>query len=487
MFRSFSILILKKYSFSIFFFLIIGFSSFYCKSPKFENACDTTSKSYRDLVFIKALTGDKTPPCSFSSILAPTGLTYPSSVNIFTQYKSITSINPNLSGGTPSSCTANPSLPNGLNLDPSNCSISGIPTVGTRLTTYTITAANNNGSTSGEVTIQTLFGLGKYLYVANYSSHDISAFSINANTGNLTPVNTTGSGTNTRDLAIDPTGNFLYSVDMGMDSIRVHTINQTTGALGLPFSTLAAGIDPKTVTIHPNGKFVYAVDIVGTIHVYSVNLADGTLTTASTASVGTNAVWMRIHPTGKFAYVARGGPPDEIYAYSIDSTTGALSQIGSPVATGTDPRSIAIDPTGKFLYCADFNVTHLALWSIDQVTGALSGGTFVVPPGLSPQSVAVHPNGGYVFVAHTSGGDGMVSGYAINSSSGSLTFGNSATSVASNPNRLLIDPSGKFAFSTVYAANVLSYTIDPSTGAISIGGTFAAGTNPNGIIITGSN
>jgi DNA-binding beta-propeller fold protein YncE len=63
---------------------------------------------------------------------------------------------------------------------------------------------------------------------------DVSAYSINANSGALTPVVgspfTTGSYPN--DLAIDPHGKFAYVADNGLwAGVFAHTINATNGAL----------------------------------------------------------------------------------------------------------------------------------------------------------------------------------------------------------------------------------------------------------------
>src|SRR6202163_796180 len=53
---------------------------------------------------------------------------------------------------------------------------------------------------------------GRFIYVVNSSSNDITGFSVNASTGILTPL--PGSpfvtGNNPVSLAIDPTGRFLY-------------------------------------------------------------------------------------------------------------------------------------------------------------------------------------------------------------------------------------------------------------------------------------
>lgn len=54
-----------------------------------------------------------------------------------------------------------------------------------------------------------------------------------------------------------------------------------------------------------------------------------------------------VDPSGTFLYIANSGSGN-ISAYSIDSSSGALSAIaGSPFSSGTSPRSTTVDPSGK--------------------------------------------------------------------------------------------------------------------------------------------
>lgn len=53
---------------------------------------------------------------------------------------------------------------------------------------------------------------GKFAYVVNYYSSDVSAYAINATTGGLTQMEGSpfGAGTDARGVAIDPSGKFAY-------------------------------------------------------------------------------------------------------------------------------------------------------------------------------------------------------------------------------------------------------------------------------------
>ena len=50
-----------------------------------------------------------------------------------------------------------------------------------------------------------------------------------------------------------------------------------------------------------------------------------------------------LDPAGRFAYMT-DGTSDSISAFSIDSTTGALTPLGPPVPTGQYPAAIVVVP-----------------------------------------------------------------------------------------------------------------------------------------------
>jgi 6-phosphogluconolactonase (cycloisomerase 2 family) len=136
---------------------------------------------------------------------------------------------------------------------------------------------------------------------------------------------------------------------------------------------------------------------------------------------------MAVDPKGRFAYVANVAN-DTISAYTIEGRTGALTPVpGSPfpqdrTQSGERPVSVAIDPSGKFVFVANYYFATVRAYRIDENTGALSqapGSPF--PAGINPESVAVDLNGQFVYVANGyHGGNGTVSAYSIDRSSGSL-------------------------------------------------------------------
>ncbi|MGA7092411.1 MAG: beta-propeller fold lactonase family protein, partial [Candidatus Cybelea sp.] len=96
--------------------------------------------------------------------------------------------------------------------------------------------------------------VAQFAYVANYGSNDVSAYTINATSGALTPVTGSpfGAGTQAYDVAIDPDGKFAYVTNYGSNNVSAYTINATSGALtpvtGSPFG---AGIQSLGIAVDP--------------------------------------------------------------------------------------------------------------------------------------------------------------------------------------------------------------------------------------------
>ena len=350
--------------------------------------------------------------------------------------------------------------------------------------------------------------------VAQISASDIAAagtaavtvFNPGAGGGSsnaLTFTITTGS-VDPQSIALDPTGKFAYVMDGGSDGdggyVSMYTINPTTGALasiGPPVPTngygvyYGSGINAGSVAVDPLGKFAYVTnsgdvwdyddEADGTVTMYAINATTGALTSTGTIYGNCPGLCLPssvvVDPSGKFAYVPNGGggAPFNVAMYTINSTTGALTSIGT-VAAGTDPLSVAVDPAGNFAYVANWTGYDtdgsVSMYTIDATTGAL---TFIgsITAGIDPVSIAVDPAGKFAYVANWTvyDADGSVSMYTIDATTGSLTpIGTIATEIA--PTSIAIHPSGKFAYVTNSGSNSVSmYSIDSATGTLTLIGT----------------
>jgi YVTN family beta-propeller protein len=169
---------------------------------------------------------------------------------------------------------------------------------------------------------------GKFAYVTNSGSNDVSMYSINATTGALTSIGPIATRANPSSATVDPTGKFAYVANSGSNDVSMYTIDTTTGTL-TPIGPIAAGTNPSSVAVDPTGKFAYVSNYRSNdISIYNINATTGILTSIGTIAAGSSPTSIAVHPSGKFAYVANIGSND-VTMYSIDTATGALTLIGT--------------------------------------------------------------------------------------------------------------------------------------------------------------
>ncbi|MHB8921149.1 MAG: lactonase family protein, partial [Halothiobacillus sp.] len=148
-------------------------------------------------------------------------------------------------------------------------------------------------------------------------------------------------------VTVNPAGTFAYVTNFG-GGVSAYSINASTGALTPAGSPVATGTNPTSVTVNPAGTFAYVANQNdgagnGTVSAYSINASTGALTpvAGSPFAAGTYATSVTVNPAGTFVYVANGGDSN-VSAYSL-SATGALTAVtGSPFQAGTYPDSITV-------------------------------------------------------------------------------------------------------------------------------------------------
>ena len=259
---------------------------------------------------------------------------------------------------------------------------------------------------------------------------------------------------------------------------------------GSPF---AAGPAIRSVAIDPSGKFLYVAGDIShnNLWAYAINVTTGALTlvpgspydTAPTPyAPGWNVAAVVTDPFSKFLYVA--SEAGSVLTYKIDSTTGALTAVSSSLyGPGAQPSTMGVDPSGKFVYVT--GMRDVWAYTVDGATGELtnvSGSPF--ESGFPyEQSLAIDPLGRFVYAADDN--PAGISAYTVDSTTGVLTpIAGSPFALASEPGSMAIDPSGKFAY--VASNGVAAYAVDGANGTLApiSGSPFAVGTGPVALAIT---
>src|SRR4029077_14238575 len=141
---------------------------------------------------------------------------------------------------------------------------------------------------------------GKFVYVANTGSGNVSAFAIDPNSGSLSAV--PGSpfqvGTQPGELTVDRAGKLLYIANGGSLNISDFAINPIDGSLtpiaGSPFQL---GRIPTSVAVEATNRFLYASELGGVVEGFSISPTSGALTSMGGFGVGNGSAFVTIVQT----------------------------------------------------------------------------------------------------------------------------------------------------------------------------------------------
>jgi 6-phosphogluconolactonase len=234
----------------------------------------------------------------------------------------------------------------------------------------------------------------KFLYVANIFGNDVTEYKIGRLHGALKAGPRADSCCYPESIAVDPFGRFVFVPNTATNNVSAYTIDPLTGTLtqvaGSPF---ASGYTPNSAAVDPSGAFLYVINAgEGTISGYAINQSSGAL-----AALAGSPFWfgscrgpiaIAIDPSGSFAYVANNQAG--ICAFAIGPNTGALKKIrGSPFGAGSSPNRLTVDLRDKYVYVSNTTNT-ISAYAIDPSSGALTevaGSPFAA--GTGPAGIAV--------------------------------------------------------------------------------------------------
>ena len=297
---------------------------------------------------------------------------------------------------------------------------------------------------------------GTFVYVANRVTNDISAYTLNGN-GSLTPIDadavapgiqnfTAGNGPNS--VTVNPAGTYVYVANYSSDNISAYALNGDGSLTPIDadaatpgVQNFTAGSNPWSVTVNPAGTFVYVANIGSdNISAYALN-GDGSLTPIDADAVapgvqnfaaGDGPGLVTVNPAGTFVYVANAGS-DDVSAYALNGD-GSLTPIDADAVApgiqnftaGDQPRSITVTPAGTFVYVANAFSDDVSAYALNGDGSLTPIDADAVAPGIQnftagngPTFVTVNPAGTFVYVTNELSSD--VSAYTLDAATGLLT------------------------------------------------------------------
>ena len=195
------------------------------------------------------------------------------------------------------------------------------------------------------------------------------------------PVKGRQEGPHVHSALLEPKGKRIFVADLGIDKIKVYTIDGKTSTLKpskYPEIVLAPGTGPRHMVIHPNGKLLFIANELGCSVITVQLLRNGSyklLQTISTlpADYKKSAAPADIHlsPDAKFLYVSNRGM-NTLAIFAVNEKESNIKLVGHEDTKGRTPRNFTMTPDGAFLLVANQDANNIVVFRRNSETGALT-------------------------------------------------------------------------------------------------------------------
>jgi 6-phosphogluconolactonase len=333
------------------------------------------------------------------------------------------------------------------------------------------------------------------VYIGTYTrgaSQGIYHCRLDPSTGDLSSPQLAAAVQNPSFLAIHPNRHWLYAAgELGdfrgtkTGAVSSFAIDSATGSLSLMNQQSSGGSGPCYLVVDAAGKNVLVANYGGGSVAVLPLQNDGKLGEPSCVvqhegsgpdrqrQQGPHAHSINLDPANRFSFVADLGL-DKVFVYRFDTNHGKLLANDPPavaVAPGAGPRHFAFHPSGKFAYVINEMHSTVTAFTYSAADGKLQKLQTIttLPDGFQGSSttaeIQVHPTGKFLYGSNR--GHDSIAVFAIDQTSGRLTFVEQESTQGKTPRNFGIDPTGKFLLAANMDSNVIVvFGIDPLTGAL---------------------
>jgi 6-phosphogluconolactonase (cycloisomerase 2 family) len=347
----------------------------------------------------------------------------------------------------------------------------------------------------------------------------IHLFEVNRDTGALTACGLHEMGTSPSALAFNAAKTRLYSAneterldDNESGSVSAFAIDAATGQLTLLNTVSSGGKGPAQLSVHPSGKYVLVANYFGgSVAVLPIK-DDGSLgeatdvkkdagqlgpTKATNAPPGsfaisghdqTHAHMIEADPSGKFVIHVDLGL-DQILVWKFDAANGKLIANDPPFVSlppGDGPRHFAFHPNGRWFYSIQEEGSTVVLFDYDADHGRLTSRQTIssLPTGYAGSNfcseIAVSSDGKFAYAGNRL--HDSIAIFAIGSD-GTLTFVTEEWTRGDYPRSFTFDPTGTFLYSCNQRADhIAAFRVDKATGGLQFTGHYTPVGNPSIIV-----
>lgn len=362
-----------------------------------------------------------------------------------------------------------------------------------------------------------------FAYAGTYTSavdggangEGIYLFEMDPHTGELSNRKLVAKAQNPSWIVIHPSKKYLYAINEvtnyqgSSGSVSAYAINAASGDLTLLSTVSSEGAGPAHMSLDAEGKFAFVANYAGGSIAVLPILAGGSLGVAVDVHTDTGSLGSRVAtdaPRGSFAISGHNAPhahmisadpknkfvlatdlaQDRIYVYRFDAATGKLTPAESaPFASlpsGDGPRHFAFHPNGHWLYLIEEEASKIVFFRYVPATGALTSQQAIsaLAPGFAGTSFAseivVSPDGKFLYTANRLHDTITICAIATD---GRLTRIGETSTMGDYPRHCRIDPSGNFLFVCGQKSDcITTFRRNIETGILSFTGLYAAVGSP---------
>jgi 6-phosphogluconolactonase len=345
----------------------------------------------------------------------------------------------------------------------------------------TIGSGGSSGGGAGSQAVPAI----ETVYVSGYGS-DITVFDFDTKTGMSTKRSSTNGGTSPSYMAFAPNLKFAYAIneaDGANSKVVAFSIEAQTGKLTQLNSSVTGGNGSPHLAVHPSGKWIAVAHYnSGQTSVLPLD-ATGKVGTAGPLDKGPNGGCENAHQavfdrSGDHLLVPCLGSN---YVIQFKFKDGVLSYNDpATVAVMGGPRHLAFDPEQKHAFVLSETESLITSFKYDSTTGQLSDpqsiNSYDQMKGSSAQ-VVVHPSGKWLYASNRT--ENSIGLFSIDTASRPHPVSFIKDMIAT-PRDFSIDPSGQWLISANQdgAQNVLVFRIDTADGHLTRMSVVPVGSQP---------
>src|SRR5262245_58428890 len=315
-----------------------------------------------------------------------------------------------------------------------------------------------------------------YMYVSLQNDDKILLFTMDAETGRLTPQSEVAVSGGPSPLAISPDRKVLYAGHREVPGISSFRIDPANGRL-TPSGQVAPEAPPTYLSTDRKGRFLLSAYYQGAHAAVHPLAADGSVggPPIEWLQTATGAHAMQTDPSNKFAFVPHiaGNGRNAIFQFRLDEQTGHLTP-NAPFKVEPKehlgPRHYCFHPTQNILYFSNEQGSSVTGYRLDTAAGTLSAFqtiTTLPPEGFAARNtcsqIQITPSGRFLYAPNR--GHNSIAGFSVDSSGRLTPIGHVATEAV--PSAFSLDPEGRLLFAAGSESNRLaSYRVNQETGAL---------------------